>query len=190
MILNKHKDNKFYNKTLSELKNYLNCFSSPKHRIIEGVTLKFENSYVIDIGYKYLIQVKNGNFLNYFILLKMFKLETFFKDFDIDFIKFKSDLHNKFNWSVIKKAFENECFLNGKVLNPLRNGFSVGICGFVGFIPKKYYLGDNHNIYSIFILTNVDFMKKTFTLSQKQIDKVTSRTLFKLSSQITYTLKN
>jgi ribosomal protein S1 len=190
MILNKHKENQFYYKTLFELKSYLNCFSSPKYRIIEGVTLKFENSYVIDIGHKYLIQIKNGNISSYFTILKIFKLETLFKDFDIDYVKFKSDLHNKFNWSVIKKAFENECFLNGKVLNPLRNGFSVGVCGFVGFIPKKYYLSDNHNINSIFVLTNVDFMKKTFTLSQKQIDKVTSRTLFKLSSQITYTLKN
>jgi hypothetical protein len=56
-------------------------------------------------------------------------------------------------------------------------------------MPRKYALDNNSSSKSIFIINSVDVLKKTFVVSQKQIDKITFRALFKLSSQISYISK-
>ena len=142
------------------------------------------------MGFKYIIKIDIDTYSKYHTLLKFIKLETLFNDSLIDFSSTKNSITRKFNWSIIKKAFNARCILPGKVLNPVKNGFSIGIFGFIGFMPKKYAIDNNPPLKSIFIINSIDIFKKTFIVSQKQIDKTTFRVLFKLSSQISYVSKN
>lgn len=174
---------------IQQFKLYLNCFSLFENRIIESINLQFGNYIFVDVGFKYVIKVNIKNYSKYHTLLKFIKLETLFNDSLIDFSNTKNSISRKSNWSVIKKAFKLRCILPGKVLNSVKNGFSVGIFGFIGFMPKKYALDNNLSSKSIFIVNSVDVLKKTFVVSQKQIDKTTFRALFKLSSQISYISK-
>ena len=91
---------------------------------------------------------------------------------------------------LLKKAFNVKCILNGRVLNPVKDGFSVGIFGFVGFMSRKDTVINNVNFRSVFNIVSIDIFKKTFVVSQKQLDKAIFRVLFKLSSQISYISKN
>jgi len=77
------------------------------------------------------------SYQKYYTFLKFIKLETLFNDSLVDFLVTKNDINKKSNWSIIEKAFDLKCILPGKILNPVKNGFSIGICGFVGFMPKK-----------------------------------------------------
>nr|YP_010577923.1 ribosomal protein S1 [Cryptomonas pyrenoidifera]UZP15143.1 ribosomal protein S1 [Cryptomonas pyrenoidifera] len=181
---------KFFKNDIQEFKNSLNCFSLFEDRITEGANFELSDSISIDVGFKYIIKIKKGSSHNYYTLLKLIKLETLFNDSLIDFSNSKNNLNKKSNWLIIKKAFDIKCFLPGKILNPIKNGFSVGVCGFIGFMPKKYALDSYSNLKSVFIINNIDVLKKTFILSQRQIDKTTFRVLFKLSSQLSYISKN
>lgn len=181
---------KFLKNDIKQFKLYLNCFSLFDNRIIETINFQFGNYAFVDVGFKYIIKMNTDAYLKYHTLVKFLKLETLFNDSLIDFSNTKNNISRKFNWSIIKKAFNTRSILPGKVLNPIKNGFSVGIFGFVGFMPKKYAIDNNSSLKSIFIINNVDVLKKTFVVSQKQIDKTTFRVLFKLSSQISYISKN
>ena len=181
---------KFFKNDIQQFKLYLNCFSLFENRIIESVRFNLNNYTFIDVGFKYNIRLNSDTCSNYYTLLKFIKLETLFNDSLIDFSNTKNSITRKFNWSIIKKAFNIRCILPGKVLNPIKNGFSIGILGFIGFMPKKYAIDNNSSLKSIFVINSIDIFKKTFTVSQKQIDKITFRVLFKLSSQISYISKN
>jgi ribosomal protein S1 len=191
LINNKtNKSDKFYKDVLIQLKTSTNCFNLFDNRVIEGAVVEFNNFFLVDIGFKYLIKMKKSYSLSYYIILKIVKLETLFNDLHVNYMNLKNDLNYKLNWSILKKAFQNKCFVIGRVLNPVRNGFSVGICGFVGFMPKKYTINNVNNVTSVFVINNIDLLKKSFVVSQKQINKITCRTLFKLSSQLIYVSKN
>ena len=91
-------------------------------------------------------------------------------------------------WSILKKSYKYKCILKGKILNSIRFGFSVGICGLIGFLPKRFFLSKSNN--SLFIISSLDPLKKTFILSQNGINKLCSRIIIKLSSKIMYISKN
>ena len=181
---------KFLKNDIEQFKSYLNCFSLFENRITDSIHFQFDNYALVDVGFKYIIKIDIDTYSKYHTLLKFIKLETLFNDSLIDFSSTKNSITRKFNWSIIKKAFNARCILPGKVLNPVKNGFSIGIFGFIGFMPKKYAIDNNPPLKSIFIINSIDIFKKTFIVSQKQIDKTTFRVLFKLSSQISYVSKN
>ena len=181
---------KFLKNDIQQFKLYLNCFSLFENRIIDSIKFHLNNYIFVDVGFKYTIKLSSDVYLKYHTLLKFIRLETLFNDSLIDFSNTKNSITRRLNWSIIKKAFNIRCILPGKVLNPIKNGFSIGILGFVGFMPKKYAIDNSSSLKSIFIINSIDIFKKTFTVSQKQIDKITFRVLFKLSSQISYISKN
>ena len=181
---------KYFKNDTKTFKNSLNCFSLFENRITQSVNIELSDFIFVDIGFKYIIKIKKESCQKDNTLIKFIKLETFFNDSLIDFSNSKNNLNRKLNWFNIKKAFNLKCIISGKILNPIKNGFSVGVCGFVGFMPKKYALESYSNLKSVFIINNIDISKKTFVLSQRQIDKTTFRVLFKLSSQISYVSKN
>lgn len=180
---------KFLKDDVNLVKKHLNCFSLFDNRALEGFSYTVNNDIFIDIGFKYIIKT-NFNNNKYFAFLKILKLETLFNDSEIDYLSIKSNINHKLNWSFIKKAFNIKCILNGRVLNPIKDGFSVGICGFVGFMSRKDIVINNVSLRSVFNITSIDIFKKTFVVSQKQLDKAIFRVLFKLSSQISYISKN
>lgn len=188
--LNSNNLSKYYKNDILEFKLYLGCFSLFKNRIVESTNLNFNNFTAIDVGFKYIVKADNKSYQTQYTLLKLIKLETFFNDSLINSLIAKNNISQNSNWSIIKKAFTIKSILPGKILNPFRKGFSVGIFGFVGFIPRKYLLTNSSNLKSVFIVNSINIQKKTFVLSQKKINKNIFRILFKLSSQISYVSKN
>ena len=142
------------------------------------------------MGCKYIVKADKKLYETRYTLLKFVKLETLFNDSLINSLIAKNNISQNSNWSMIKKAFAIKSILPGKILNAFKKGFSVGIFGFVGFIPKKYLLTSSFNSKSVFIVNSININKKTFVLSQKKINKSIFRILFKLSSQISYISKN
>jgi len=186
---NNYKLKKFYRDAFVNFKNNINCFTLFSDRIIEGNVYRFKNFSIVDIGFKYLI-TSEESFLTNTISLKVIKLESILNDLHSDYNKFKNDLVFKFNWSLIKKAFINRCLLRGRVLNAVYSGFSVGVWGFVGFVPKKYSVVNKCNVRSVFVVMSIDYLKNTFVLSQNKIDKTSPRILYRLSSQLAYISKH
>lgn len=186
---NNYKLKKFYRDAFVNFKNNINCFTLFSDRIIEGNVYQFKNFSIVDIGFKYLI-TSEESFLTNTISLKVIKLESILNDLHSDYNKFKNDLVFKFNWSLIKKAFINRCLLRGRVLNAVYSGFSVGVWGFVGFVPKKYSVVNKCNVRSVFVVMSIDYLKNTFVLSQNKIDKTSPRILYRLSSQLAYISKH
>ena len=186
---NVYKLNFFYKDALIDFKSKANCFSLFNNRIVEGNIYRLKNFSFIDICFKYLTPTEQSLTTNT-INLKVVKLESILNNMHFDSNKFKSDLCFKSNWSLLKEAFTNKCFVRGRVLNPIYNGFSVGIWGFVGFAPKKYSIINKCDARSVFIIMSIDYLKNTFVLSQNKIDKTSPRILFRMSSQLSYISKN
>jgi len=180
----------FFEDDIILIKKHLNCFSLFNNRVLEGFVYVVNNDVFVDFGFKYIIESSYHNHSKYSIILKILKLETLFNDSEIDYLNVKNNINHKLNWPFIKKAFNIRCILNGKILNPIKDGFSVGICGFVGFIARKETITNNTNFKSIFNIISIDILKKTFVVSQKQLDRTIFRVLFKLSSRISYISKN
>ena len=193
MSLKSHKNDfklkRFYKEAFVHFKTKMNCFSLFTDRIIEGNIYQFKNFSVVDIGFKYIIETENL-LTNNTINLKVIRLESNLNDLHYDYNKSKNELAFRINWSLIKKAFIGRCFLRGRVLNPIFNGFSIGVWGFVGFIPRKYSITNRCDIRSIFVVTSIDYLKNTFVLSQNKIDKTSPRILSRLSSQLSYISKH
>lgn len=186
---NIYKQSFFYKDALVDFKSKMNCFSLFNNRIIEGKIYHFKNLSTVDIGFKYLTTIEKFSATNA-INLKVVKLESILNDLHFDYNRLKSDLVFRLNWSLVKKAFINKCFVRGRVLNPIYNGFSVGVWGFVGFSPKKYSIINKSNVRSVFIIMSIDYLKNTFVLSQNKIDKTSPRILYRMSSQLSYISRN
>ena len=168
---------RFYKNMLKELKTHMTCFIFFNYSLMESVVIKCYNFYFFDLGFKYLSKAKKAyrfNFLN-FIILKLVKLETLFNEIKVKYLNTKLNITNKEVWIKLKKAFENRSFLICRILNPIKNGFSIGFCGIIGYIPKKYCVFGKKLIASVFTIVNIDLFKKTFIVSQKQTNKLTSR---------------
>lgn len=182
---------RFYKNVAKELKTYMSCFIFFSYSLIESAVIKCCNFYFFDFGFKYLAKIKKTFRFNTltFIALKIIKLETLFNEIKIEYLNITSNISNKKVWFILKKAFENRSFLTCRILNPIKNGFAVGFCGVVGYLPKKYYVFGKKLIVSVFTIVNVDLFKETFIVSQKRINKLTSRCLYKLNSKIKYLLK-
>jgi len=186
---NNYKLKIFYTDAFVNLKANINCFSLFNNRIIEGKVYYLRNFSIIDIGFKYLATTEKPLNVST-VSLKVVRLETILNDLYCDYNRFKNDLASKLNWSLIKKVFINRCLIRGRVLNPIYNGFSIGVWGFVGFVPKKYSITNKCNVRSVFVIMSIDYLKNTFVLSQNKIDKTSPRILFRLSSQLAYISKN
>ncbi len=182
--------NRFFFKNTNDLKNFMNCFALFKSRFIEGQILHIKNLYILDIGFKYSLDLCKNYSNKNIIFLKLKKAETLFNNFSISELDLLADYIYKFNWIIIKKIFQNKYLVLGRFLNIVHGGFSIGICGAIGFLPKKFFVISNKNMVSIFSIINLNLIKKTFIVSQKHINKIVARTLFKLSSKIMYIVKN
>ena len=186
---NNYKSRFFYADVFADFKIKMNCFGLFNNRIIEGNVYHFKNFSIVDIGSKYLT-ITEQSLLTKSVSVKLLKLETILNNQHLDYNRFKNDLALKFNWSLIKKAFISKCLIRGRVLNSVYNGFSIGVWGFVGFLPKKYSIINRCNTRSVFVIMSIDFLKNTFVLSQNKVDKTSPRILFRLSSQLAYISKN
>jgi hypothetical protein len=178
--------NQFYRNTKRQFKEYLNCFLFFSNTIIESYVLNCFNFSFFDLGFKYLIKIKK--LLSVFIIVKIVTLETLFHETKVKYFNYKNIFIKRKIWSILKKAFENKNFLICRILNTIKNGFSIGFCGIVGYLPKKHCLSKNL-FSSVFIITSLNIFKKTFILSQIQLNRLCSRILYKLRSKMNYIQK-
>lgn len=182
---NRYKTSRFFDNAVVSFKNRISCFTLFSTRIVEGHVYSLKNSPLIDIGFKYLIPYEKSS-IKHTINLKVIRLESILNNIHPDFVRFKNDLVLNSNWSFIEKAFTSGCILKGRILNPIYNGFCVGIWGFVGFLPIKHSITNKCNTRSVFIILDIDYFKNTLILSQSKIDKSSLRILLRLSSQLSY----
>jgi len=156
--------NKFNTQNVLELKNSFNCFNLYNNRILEGTILKYNNFSLIVLGFKYVVKTKKPLVSSNCTFIKVIKLETIFNDTYINLI---NTSNYKSGWYIIKKAFQHRCLLVGTILNSFHNGYSVGICGFVGFMPKKDSIYNRNQITSIFVISYIDPLKKKVLICHK-----------------------
>lgn len=206
----------FYNKILKNFKEssaitLIPSFNSTKkkQKFIEGKihVCKFSNNLLfIDFGYKYEIEIfsyelnlripkpnsitnqcsfiKNYSFVQFNIVV----FHTFFlNNFTIKIKKEK--LSTKILFYILLKQKQKKIFLKGRIIDIIRGGFSVGICGYIAFLPKSHSFFKFLGKLTFFYLLSVNFVRKSFVVSQKNINKTIKRRLLKLGSRLVY-IKN
>lgn len=206
----------FYNKILKTFKEsspltLLPSFISTKkkQKFIEGKlhVCKFSNNlFFIDFGYKYEIEIfgyelnlrlskltsiiKQCAFIKRYSVIhfKIIVFHTFFlNNFDIKTKKLK--LSTKILFYILLKQKRKKIFLKGRTLDIIRGGYSVGICGYIAFLPKSHAFFKLLGKITFFYLLSVNFARKSFVVSQKYINKTIKRRLLKLGSRLIY-IKN
>lgn len=203
----------FYNKILNNFKEssaltLLPSFTpiQKKQKFIEGKlhACTFSNNlFFVDFGYKYEIElfghelnlripklnsiIKQCSYIKRYTFIQ-FNIKTFhtffLNNFEIKTKKIK--LSTKILFYILLKQKKKKIFLKGRIVDFIRGGFSVGICGYVAFLPKSHsffkFLGKT----TFFYLLSVNFARKSFVVSQKYINKTIKRRLLKLGSRLVY----
>lgn len=207
----------FYNKILNSFKEssaltLLPSFISTKkkQKLIEGKihNCKLSNNLLfIDFGFKYEIEifstelhlripqfqsvlnqcnfVKQHSILNFNIIV----LHTFFlNNFDIK--TKKSKLSSKTLFYILLKQKRKKIFLKGRIIDSIKGGFSVGICSYIAFLPNSHSFLKYMGKITFFFLLSVNFARKSFVVSQRNINKTIKRKLLKLGSRLVYMKNN
>lgn len=181
--------NKYCNQYSIDLKRLINCFNLFKYRVIEATTLKHHVSSFLDLGFRYIIELKDIDSLDKYRFVKNIDLEESLLYVSLDFAILNFSMIYLSLWSLIRKAFQSNCFIIGRLLNSFIDGFSIGVFGFVGFIKRYDLFYLRHNLVSVFIIKKANSSAGVFTLSQNLFKKLSYKVLFKLSSQIAYVFK-
>jgi ribosomal protein S1 len=206
----------FYNKILNNFKestalSLLPSFISTKkkQKFIEGkiYVCKFSNKlFFIDFGYKYEIEIfshelnlrlpvlnsitKQCNYVKKYssIQFNIMVFHNFFlNNFDIKTKKLK--LSTKILFYILLKQKRKRIFLKGRIIDIIRGGFSVGVCGYITFLPKSHAFFKSLGKLGFFYLLSANFARKSFIVSQRHIHKTIKRRLLKLGSRLVY-IKN
>lgn len=188
MLNNKIIFSKYMLYSNNQFKLSIHCFALFENRFVEALIYNNKNESYIDFGFKYLNTINLENKKTKYLVFKTILLKNLYNDISLNHTNYKNDFVYSFMWSILKKAYKYKCILKGKILNSIRFGFSVGICGLIGFLPKKHFLSRS-NI-SLFSVMSLDLLKKTFILSQRDLNRFCTRVVFKLSSKIMYISKN
>lgn len=181
--------NKYYNQALYNFKTHVECLDKFDNRVLKTSSFCYNNRTYIDLNFKYLVEL--GTLLNDSNkLFKSIKLETVYNRSHISSSILNNQLNRKLMWSIIKLAHSKKYFLLGKTLNFNRkhsvNGLSVGLCGFVGFLPESRSFEETSNSKSIFVIKRYNNKKKRLRLSTRRVHKIILKVLFKLVSKIVY----
>ena len=208
--------NKFNFKTQLLFKKSLICFGSLNSRIYKGKinTINLQTkSLLLDCGYPFYvtcfldelalpITLQNLPLLNIYNNIKKFSIfqfkifasEEFFanqlliKPYFISHVYF-------LNYILKKQTSVKKFYLKGRILNFTKGGYSVGLCGFVAFLPASHvnsnYLNCVGSILAIYIVSiNIVNNSIVVVLSQRKLEKLLERKLWKLSSRFMFIKKS
>lgn len=121
--------------------------------ILEGIVVSMtKDTLFIDLGFKMNVKFKKSEFFP--TLLNPVthwslgdKVQLLFECFDrydnnvvLSYEKAQKRLKEKAIWDAVEK----KKYVNGRVLNAVHGGYSVGIGGLVAFLPKNH-LGEHHD---------------------------------------------
>lgn len=181
---------KYFDKNVFDLKRSMNCYNLFEHRFIESILFRYNDFFFFSLGFKYILEIKKYYSCNNHVLINNLSSNDSYSYINFDLIMIKQNIFRYNKLSILNKVFHYGCFIVGRFLNTLENGFSIGIFGLVAFILKKSFLHNKSTLTSIYIINKIDFLSKRFLLSQKLVKKLTYRALFKLSSLIMYINNN
>lgn len=198
-----NKTHKFNNSPYFSFKSFNLLFNPLKKQTIEG-QIEFvtnQNSLIfIDFGFGTKIESFSSEILlripNFLSLAKKCNYIKNFSCFNFKIIVLQNFFlnetlikkHCKFNFKLLllifikQKSPKKFCF-KGRVLNKTKNGFSIGLGGLIGFLPKTASfskLSAKLGLISIFYIFSIDKLKQKIVLSQKQIGVVLKKRLKKL----------
>jgi len=198
------KIHKFNSKLYTSYKDSTRYLIPKAPQLVEGVVDAFtahNDSILIDFGFKREVESVSSELTPYLsnsISLTekcnhIQKLNSF--EFKILVLQ-----HFFLNETLIKKRFfinfnilfwllsrEKKRYLKCRILNVIKGGYSVGVGGFVGFLPYSCaFLNFSKKIGSITIcrVTAINKNKERFVVSQKRIDTILKRQLVNLSSRL------
>lgn len=184
-----------YNKSsVFFLKKYQNCYLLFSNRVIESLIFSLRYICYLDLGFNTLITYKTLTKFRNTALISVNHLDLLF-----EYLSLNHNFTNKkkfmfsYVWFFIKKCYINCCYLKGMFLNNFEDGYCIGICGIVGFLFQNKNLLTNFDKKTntdIFFITRLNFLNKTFVVSQENILKQSTRIFFKLTVSLNYTSKN
>ena len=111
---------------------------SPNGKIIHSVVLgkDSKNNEVLDLGLKStkIVGKKSGMYHSSFPNRSVVKLRQYTPE-DILINDTSREFRKESQWNVLSSSTK----VKGRILNPVKGGYSVGIGGLVGFLPNKSY---------------------------------------------------
>ena len=174
---------RYCRQNVNSFKKSINCFSLFEDRIVEGIIYEYNGFFLIDLGFKCITNITDHYSANNLLYLNNIKKDDLFLDIYFDYNILKCNFVYFNVWYYIKKAFYYNCFILGRFLNSFSYGFSIGVCGFIGFLTSKDLRLAKYIIVSIFNIRKISFLTKKFLVSQKPVRKLAYKILLKLSSK-------
>jgi len=198
------KIHKFNTKLYTCHKNSVQHLIPQPQQLVEGVLDAFtsHNGFVlIDFGFKREIESVSSELISY--LSKSNSLtDKCNRAQKVSYFEFKILVLQHFflNETLIKKRFflnfnvffwllsrEKKRYLKCRILNVIKGGYSVGVGGFVGFLPySRSFLNFSKRIGSITTcrVIAINKGKERFVVSQKRIDTILKRQLVNIWSRL------
>lgn len=208
------KKNKFINQTYQAFKKSSLCFSPLQNRTVQGKAhfIMFSNDLVlVDFGFKSEVQFLTNELHLHVYKLRSFREKishiqkyaivefniltlqsSFFRDVSIQSQKRVIDFkffQLYFVQQQQKKIKRKSPSVKGRLLNSIRGGFSVGICGYIAFLPLSHSLHKDFGKMSLFHILAINPERSTFVVSQKKMDKILRERLKTLGSRLAYVQK-
>lgn len=200
--------NKYRYNTLKNFKLSVCCFIPFNQRLIKGKIhlISLSNDILfLDFGFKHEVEIFRNELkirikltsltetCNYIKPISMVQfniitLETFFFN-KILIEKQKNIIHLKLFYFLLflqNKNKPKKYYIKGRLLNRIKGGFAVGICGYIAFLPLSHSLFKKLGTFggmSLFYVLTVDIEKQVFVISQSRIDSLFKKRLKKLKSR-------
>lgn len=176
-------------KSFKFFKSSLSCYGTSENRFFESELKKSHDQIILDFGHKHKVKVLSTTFkakVPDAVVSKIKNFETPYNDMLVDFDAFRKIQTNEELFKLLKQKFESKSFLKGRVLNSTKRGFSVGICGVVGFLSINNVVKINKDKTVLVYIESMNANQGIITFSQKNIHKKTHKTLLKLASRIVF----
>jgi small subunit ribosomal protein S1 len=146
--------------------------------IVEGIIIAIKNNIVIiNIGLKMNVKFLKEELFSNFNEIKIGqRLEFYLQEIEnregeiiLNYEKAQKQIKFYKIWNILEKKYENKEPVEGKILNYVNGGLSVGIGGIVAFYPGKFvYLGKYLKSFSI---VKLNPYKRNIIVKKKKILK-------------------
>jgi hypothetical protein len=163
-------------KSLKFFKSSLSCYGISENRFFESELKERHDQIILDFGHKHTVKVSGSKFkskLPNTVVSKIKNFETPYNDMLVDFDAFRKIQINKELFDLLKQKFESKSFLKGRLLNSTKRGFSVGVCGIVGFLSINNVVKINKDKTVLVYIESMNANQGIITFSQKNIHKKT-----------------
>lgn len=176
-------------KLLKDFKSVLPCYGVAEDRFFEILKTNHGKEISFHGGHKYDLKILDTRNLNQKMEARIFKVKNFETPYKKVLGEFESYRKIQIKDELIKilqQGFELRNFFKARVLNNTKKGFSIGVCGIVGFLPYNNSMKIKKDKTLIVYLESFNFNQGVVNFSQKNVHKKTNKVLLKLSSRIMF----